>query len=311
MKIFALVPAAVLAVLTAASPASLSPPQAAPAMRREPITPIPGRSINVAQAQLGEALFRDPRLSGNGRIACASCHNLSTNGAGASPRPMATNGDGRLRNTPTVFNAALNFRLNWDGAIRNLADQADATLRNPAIMGTTPEAAAARLRADPGMVAAFERSYGGPPDGQRLIAALSAYEAALVTPGSRFDAWLAGDDAALTAKELRGYHTFKALGCVACHQGVNVGGNLYQRNGVFHPLGSGPTFRLRVPSLRNVAATAPYFHDGSAPDLSAAVRAMGRAQLDRTLTEQEVQDITAFLRTLSGRRNGRTVTAPR
>ncbi len=132
-----------------------------------------------------------------------------------------------------------------------------------------------------------------------------------MTPGSRFDAWLMGDDRALSTTELRGYRTFKALGCIACHQGVNVGGNLYQRSGVFHPLGRGPRVRLRVPSLRNVAATAPYFHNGSAPDLPTAVRAMGRAQLDRTLSEQEIQDITAFLGTLSGRRNGRAVAAPR
>ncbi len=281
------------------------------ARRQEPITPIPVRTISAAKAQLGAALFRDTRLSGNGRIACVSCHDLASNGAGASPAAASTNGHGRLRNTPTVFNATLNFRLDWDGYFRSLEAQADGTLRNPSIMGTTPDAAAARLRADPAMVAAFRKTYGGPPDGKRLVAAISTYERALVTPGSRFDAWLLGDDRALTDTELRGYRTFKVLGCIACHQGVNVGGNLYQRAGVFHPLGRIPALRTRVPSLRNVATTAPYFHDGSAGDLPTAVRAMGRAQLDRTLTEQEIQDITAFLGTLTGRRDGRAVTAPR
>ncbi len=161
MKVFAVVSALVLAVIAAATPASPSRP--ASALRREPITPIPERSISDAKAQLGEALFRDRRLSGNGRVACVSCHDLNTNGAGASRAPAPTSGDSRLRNTPTVFNAALNFRLNWDGAVRNLVEQADTTMRNPAIMGTTPEAAAARLRAD----RAWSRRSSAPTAGLR------------------------------------------------------------------------------------------------------------------------------------------------
>ena len=128
-------------------------------------------------------------------------------------------------------------------------------------------------------------------------------------PGSRFDRWLRGDANALTAEELDGYRLFKSLGCIACHQGVNVGGNLYQRHGIFHPLGRPDPAILRVPSLRNVATTPPYFHDGSAPTLDIAVRQMGFAQLNSTLTDPQVQSVVAFLRTLTGLHDGKPVGA--
>jgi cytochrome c peroxidase len=159
------------------------------------------------------------------------------------------------------------------------------------------------------MTQAFARAYGGPPDGTRVVDALATFERTLVTPNSRFDAWLRGDDAALNQSELQGYKLFKSIGCASCHQGVNMGGNLFQVSGVFHPV-TGTTSRLvRVPSLRNAAATAPYFHDGSAPTLEAAIRTMGRAQLDRTLTVAQIDQIAAFLRTQTGQYRGRLVTA--
>ena len=137
----------------------------------------------------------------------------------------------------------------------------------------------------------------------------SAFERTLVTPGSRFDRWLAGDAAALSAEELDGYRLFKSLGCVSCHQGVNVGGNLFQRHGIFRPLASPQPEILRVPSLRNVATTPPYFHDGSAPTLDDAVRKMGVAQLNSTLTDQQVTAIVAYLKTLTGQYRGALVGA--
>src|SRR5262249_28460116 len=148
-----------------------------------------------------------------------------------------------------------------------------------------------------GMVSQFVGVYEGGPTGERLLDALVAFEKSLVTPGARFDRWLAGDQSALTAAELEGYRQFKSLGCIACHQGVNVGGNLMERQGVFHPLVQGKPEIVRVPSLRNVATTAPYFHDGSAATLQDAVRRMAAAQLDRTLNDHQVESLVAFLQT--------------
>jgi cytochrome c peroxidase len=153
--------------------------------------------------------------------------------------------------------------------------------------------------------AAYERA----PDRASLLDAIATYERSLVTPGSRFDRWLGGDAAALSAEEQNGYQLFKSLGCISCHQGVNVGGNLFERHGIFHPLASPKPEILRVPSLRNVATTPPYFHDGSAPTLQEAVRKMANAQLDRTLSDQQIEAIVAFLQTLTGTYRGTPVTA--
>jgi cytochrome c peroxidase len=166
-----------------------------------------------------------------------------------------------------------------------------------------------RLRADPELVNQFEQAYRRGPDRADLLDAIATYERSLLTPGSRFDRWLGGDAAALSAKEQDGYQLFKSIGCISCHQGVNVGGNLFERHGIFHPLGSPQPKILRVPSLRNVATTAPYFHDGSAATLDDAVRKMAFAQLDDILTDQQVDAIVAFLRTLTGNYRGVPVTA--
>jgi cytochrome c peroxidase len=164
-----------------------------------------------------------------------------------------------------------------------------------------------KLRADSEAVRQFRAAYGREPDVAALLDAIATYERSLVTPGSRFDRWLAGEPGAITPEELSGYQLFKSLGCISCHQGVNVGGNLFQRHGIFHPLGSPEPVLVRVPGLRNVATTAPYFHDGSAPTLSEAVRVMGITQLDRVLTDQQIAAIVAFLNTLTGTYRGRAV----
>src|SRR5262249_5575781 len=147
------------------------------------------------------------------------------------------------------------------------------------------------------------------PDARNIVDAIATFERTLLTPDSRFDRWLRGDASALSAREMSGYRLFKSLGCASCHQGVNVGGNLFQRHGIFHPLASPRPEILRVPSLRNVAATAPYFHDGSAPTLDDAVRKMGLAQLNASLTDQQVKDIVAYLGTLTGSFRGKRVGA--
>jgi cytochrome c peroxidase len=277
--------------------------------RAEPITPIPAAPAQDPQRLLlGERLFNDRRLSHENTHSCSSCHNVGTNGASANARDTAQGQpQSTVLNTPTVFNVSLNFRLNWEGNFRSLEKGAESSLRNPAIMGSSADEVVSKLRADPEAVKQFRGAYGREPDAAAVLDAIATYEQSLVTPGSRFDRWLAGDATAITEEELSGYRVFKSLGCVTCHQGVNVGGNLFQRHGIFHPLGSPQPELLRVPSLRNVATTAPYFHDGSAPTLPDAVKLMGIAQLDRELTDQQITAIVAFLNTLTGVYRGQAV----
>ena len=278
-------------------------PAPQPRADEEPITPIPlAAAQDPRQVALGDRLFHDLRLSHDNTRSCNSCHDTSTNGARASAA------DAVALNIPTVFNAALNFRLNWEGDLRTLEDQAVQSLDKSQIMGSDVAEALHKLRADPNVAREFRAAFGRDPDGAGLLGAIASYERTLLTPGSRFDRWLQGDASAITAEEFAGYQLFKSLGCISCHQGVNVGGNMYQRHGVFHPLASPKPEIVRVPSLRNVAVTPPYFHDGSAATLSKAVKAMGYAQLDRTLTDDQTKAIVTFLNTLTGTYLGKPIT---
>jgi cytochrome c peroxidase len=296
--------------LDVASLAAAQSPTVQPPAGQEPITAIP-----VAPAQdprrvaLGEQLFHDVRLSHDSTHSCWSCHDTRTNGASANTRDVTPQGEPLRLNTLTIFNAALNFRLNWEGNFRSLEREAEQALGNPNTMASSVEEILARLRADPEVVKQFREAYGRGPDRDSLLDAIVTFERSLLTPGSRFDRWLAGDASAITPEELSGYQLFKSLGCISCHQGVNVGGNLFQRHGIFHPLGSPEPELVRVPSLRNVATTAPYFHDGSAATLPEAVEAMGNAQLDRMLTREQIAAIVAFLKTLTGIYKGTPVTS--
>jgi cytochrome c peroxidase len=272
---------------------------------QEPITPIPpAPSQDPRQMALGDRLFHDPRLSHNNTLSCNSCHDTATNGAKAAQAKSGAVAAPGL-NTPTVFNAALNFRLNWEGDLRTLESHVEQTLRNPGRMGSSLDEALKKLRADQDLSKEFREAYGREMDGAGLLGAIATYERTLLTPGCRFDRWLEDYANAITAEELDGYRLFKSLGCVSCHQGVNVGGNMYQRHGIFHPLGSPQPEIVRVPSLRNVAVTPPYFHDGSAATLPKAVKAMGYAQFDRVLTDDQTQAIVAFLNTLTGTYRGK------
>ncbi len=285
-------------------------PQANQADDTEPITPIPAPPpADPRKLALGERLFGDVRLSADGKLACSSCHDLRTNGADGSSGKASQRGSSSRFDIPTVFNAALNFRLNWEGNFRTFAEQAESSLEDRTDMHTNVPEVVRKLNADPDIAGQFEAAYGHTPDREAFLDALATFERSLLTPGGRFDRWLAGDASALSAGELEGYRLFKSLGCSSCHQGANVGGNLFERQGVFHPLvRAGPTI-VRVPSLRNVAATAPYFHDGSAATLEEAVRRMAAAQLDRTLTDQQIASLVLFLKTLSGNYRGSPVEA--
>ena len=286
----------------------LASAQQAPA-EEEPITPVPPPPpADPLKLALGERLFADPRLSGDGSRACSSCHDIRTNGADSNRHDEAIDGSELPLHTSTVFNAALSFRLNWEGNFRTLEAQAEAALENQQTMGKSIDAVLEKLSADPQTRRQFGAAYGRAPDRASLLDAIATYERSLVTPGSRFDRWLGGEAAALSPEEQKGYQLFKSIGCISCHQGVNVGGNLFQRHGIFHPLASPKPEILRVPSLRNVATTPPYFHDGSAPTLREAVRRMAIAQLDQMLPDEQIEAIVAFLNTLTGTYRGAPVT---
>ena len=297
-----------LVCLNAASPAAAQSPTLRAPAGREPITPIPAVPAQDARRlALGERLFSDPRLSRDNTRACSACHDMRTNGASGNALDVTPEGRPLALNTPTVFNTALNYRLNWEGNFRSLERHAEQTLRSPRIMASSADEVVSKLRADPEAVRQFRDAYGREPDVAALLDAIATYERSLVTPGSRFDRWLVGEADAITPEELAGYQLFKSLGCVSCHQGVNVGGNLFQRHGIFHQIGSAEPALVRVPGLRNVATTPPYFHDGSAPTLSEAVKTMGTAQLGRVLSDQQVAAIVAFLNTLTGTYRGQAV----
>src|SRR5258707_1388903 len=227
---------------------------------QEPITPIPPPpAAEPRKLALGERLFGDHRLSADGKLSCSSCHDLRTNGAGGG-QTVAHDGSKPAFDTLTVFNAALNFRMNWEGNFRDLGAHVESSLENPVNMRTSVDEVLRKLNADPQMVQQFRAAYGRTPDRASFLDALTTFERSLLTPGSRFDRWLGGDASALSPGELAGYQLFKSLGCSSCHQGVNVGGNLFERHGVFPPLLPGKTASARVPRLRNVAATPAYFH---------------------------------------------------
>ncbi len=274
-------------------------------MSEEPITPIPAPGpIDPLKVRLGERLFGDPRLSRDNSRSCSTCHNLGSNGATEASHDHGLDGSSLPLNTLTVFNATLSFRLGWEGKFRTIESNVKASLQNPQIMGSDIAELVGKLDGDPALRQEFVAAYGTGPDTGNVVDALVSFERTLVTPGSRFDRWLKGDADALSVEEQDGYRLFKSLGCVSCHQGVNIGGNLFQRHGIFYPLASPKPEILRVPSLRNVATTPPYFHDGSTATLDEAVRKMGAAQLNSALTDEQVSAIVSYLRTLTGEYRG-------
>lgn len=282
-------------------------------MQRLPAAP----TVSAPLVALGRKLFFDARLSFNGTISCASCHDLANGGDDGRPRSKGADGNLGAVNAPTVFNASLNFVLFWDGRARTLEEQIDGPVTHAEMRDTWPNVVS-KLRGSADYVKAFEPLFEDGITADNIRTAIATFERTLITPGSPFDRWLEGDGQALSQAEKEGYETFKLVGCVACHQGRNVGGNMFQRFGVlgdyfadrghvteadygrFNVTGNeADRFVFRVPSLRNVGLTAPYFHDGSAETLSRAVEVMAKYQLGRTLTEKQASSIVAFLRSLT------------
>lgn len=289
---------------------------AAPARAQEPVQPIaPAKVTNPAKVELGKKLWFDPRLSRSGFISCNSCHNLSMGGSDNLKTSIGHNWQQGPINAPTVLNSSLNVAQFWDGRALTLQDQAGGPIANPGEMASTHALAISVLQSIPAYVAEFKAVFGRETVTiAEVTQAIAAFEETLVTPNSRFDKWLKGDKGALTNAELEGYELFKDSGCTACHNGSAAGGNTFQKMGVVEPYQStspaegrvavtkeeADRFNFKVPTLRNVEMTYPYFHDGEAATLTQAVDTMGRIQLGRKFTEAENAKIVAFLKTLTG-----------
>jgi cytochrome c peroxidase len=290
----------------------------------EPISPLPETSpLPAGRVTLGERLFRDPQLSRDRTIACISCHDLEHGGVDGRRFSVGIGGATGTINAPTVFNARFNFVQFWDGRAASLEEQAAGPIHNPIEMDSNWDQVLARLRADPEYPRSFAANYRDGITAGNVADAIATFERTLVTPNARFDRYLRGEEGALNADELEGYRRFKAFGCTSCHQGTHVGGNLFQRFGVMRdyfadrPLNDTDQGRynvtrreedrhvFKVPSLRNVAVTAPYFHDGSAKSLDDAITIMGRYQLGRELSAEDRRLIAAFLRSLTGEWQGK------
>lgn len=301
----------VLALTVSMSVAAFAAPQT-----NEPIQPIePYAVTDQAKVELGKQLFFDPRLSKSGFISCNSCHNLSMGGSDNLPSSIGHNWQEGPINSPTVLNSSLNIAQFWDGRAADLKAQAGGPIDNPMEMGFTHDLAVKVLTSIPQYVQSFKNVYNVEKITiNEVTDAIAEFEKTLVTPNAPFDKWLKGDEGALTAEAKAGYKLFKDVGCTACHNGPAVGGNSFQKMGLFEEyVTANPAegvaglsgndldrFKFKVPTLRNVELTYPYFHDGAYWDLDDAVDVMARLQLGRKLEKDQISQITTFLKSLTG-----------
>ena len=282
--------------------------------------PLPGNSSTPAKAALGKMLYFEPRLSESHTISCNSCHMVGMGGVDLQETSLGHRWQRGGRNAPTVYNAVFDIAQFWDGRAKDLEQQAGGPLVNPVEMGTTETHVVEQLKGIPGYAAAFAKAYPGASDPitlDNVRKAIAVFEATLITPHAPFDRYLAGDDKALDAAQKEGLALFISKGCAACHNGVNIGGGMYAPFGVVErpgaeilPPGDKGRFAVtktvsdeyvfRVPSLRNITLTAPYFHTGKVWDLRQAIAIMGSSQLGATLTDDEVGKIQTFLDALTG-----------
>ncbi len=289
------------------------------------VVPIPASvEVDSAKAALGEKLYNDRRLSGDDTVSCASCHDLAKGGTDNLPVSDGIRGQKGGINAPTTFNALWQFKDFWDGRAANLKEQAGGPPLNPVEMGATWDGIAAKLNADRPFAAEFKASYPEGFNSDSITDAIAVYERTLYTPNSRFDRYLAGEKSALSEKEQHGWATFQELGCATCHAGKLLGGTSFElmgREGDYfadrgrptdadfgrynHTKNQADRHFFKVPTLRNVALTFPYFHDASARDLAAAEKTMAKYQLGLALSDQDSADIEAFLRSLTGEFHGK------
>ncbi len=308
----ALMSAGLLSALSAPAHAAGPDPRALFQPLKAPAAPT---GVEEAKALLGQQLFHDARLSKNHDVSCNSCHTLTKYGVDGEPTSLGHKGQRGGRNSPTVLNAAGHLAQFWDGRAPDVEAQAKGPVLNPVEMAMpSAEAAVATLRSMPEYVESFKRAFPGAAEAityDNFGAAVGAFERQLVTP-SRFDKFLEGDDAALTAAERAGLDLFVEVGCAGCHSGALLGGGMYQKVGLVKPwprqqdqgrfdLTKQEADRMffKVPSLRNIERTAPYFHDGQTATLEEAVRLMGAHQLGRDLSDEQVSSLVTFLKTLT------------
>lgn len=313
-KIRALATALTLAGSVSMAMALETLPTVAPAPADNPTTP--------AKVELGKMLYHDPRLSSTGTVSCSSCHNTMLGGEDNRPNSMGVNGQTGGRSAPTVWNAAFNKVQFWDGRAESLEAQAAGPVTNPIEMGMKSwDDVVARLKSIDGYKQAFTEAFGeNSISKDNATKAIAAYERTLITPNSPYDKYAAGDQSALTEQQVRGMNKAVELGCTACHSGpVFNGEGSFQK----FPVNSNPYFQaqyhfnddkglaevtkneadehmFKVPTLRNIALTAPYFHNGSVKTLDQAIKVMGKLQLNKDLTKEEIADIEAFLNALTG-----------
>ena len=302
----------------------------APDFINEPIRPIADSiSVDVRKVVLGNLLYHDTRLSADNTVSCAACHGLDTGGVDNKQYSEGVGGQLGGVNAPTVYNAAYNFVQFWDGRAGTLAEQAAGPPLNPVEMACESfDQIISKLAEDKNFVVAFNEVY---PDGlseKNITNAIQEFEKTLLTPNSRFDRYLKGQKDAITADEIAGYDLFKKYDCATCHVGEILGGQSYELIGVQHDYfadrqaemteedngrfkqtkAERDRHRFKVPGLRNIELTAPYFHDGSMATMDDAVRAMAKYQLGIDLPQPEVDKIVAFLRTLTGEYKGKLLT---
>jgi len=288
---------------------------------KEPLLPLSKyKGLNPQKIALGERLFHDVRLSGDNTVACSSCHNLNTGGVDRQAVSTGIKGRKGQMNSPSVFNTSYNFRQFWDGRAKSLEDQIDGPIHNEDEMGSNWNEIIQKLNQDAQYKQDFLSLYQEGITSDAVKEVLAVYQKSLTSP-SRFDRYLKGEQSAISSDELKGYQLFKNYGCISCHQGVNVGGNMFQRFGLignyFEDRGNVQEidygrynitkneldkFVFKVPSLRNVALTSPYFHDGSITELRDAVRIMARYQVGRNISETDITYIVSFLKSLTGER---------
>lgn len=286
-----------------------------------PLPSVP--DLPADKVALGRRLFFEPRLSSNDKIACASCHKLDQGGSDRQAVSVGIDGKKGQINAPTVFNSSLNFVQFWDGRAASLEEQAAGPVHNPLEMGSNWSEVIGKLSQDDSYRQAFNRIYKQGITGETIVDAIATYERTLLTLNSPFDRYLQGDKNALSPLELAGLRRFLDYGCASCHQGAGLGGNMFQQFGVmdnyfanradskadlgrFNVTGlESDRHVFKVPSLRNVEVTPPYFHDGSVASLEEAVVIMGRYQLGRDIDANDVKALTAFLRALTGEWEGK------
>jgi len=273
----------------------------------EAFSPVPTETKARPEQALGKALFQDKRLSKDGKKSCQTCHQPDD----AFKQPFHGGLD-----TPTLLNVTLNDRFFWNGRTRLLEEAVLENLNSPEMMGNDLQSIKTVIENDPKLTEIYKQWYESPVTIDNIVDSLIAYLDTLKTPGAPFDKFIQGDKQALSEEETKGYQLFVNYGCSSCHQGKNIGGNLTEKLGIYDAYfkDDAPNkglydvtkkekdkFVFRVPSLRNVEKTAPYFHDGTAHTLDEAVKQMAKYQLNRTLRQDEVDNIVAFLKTLTGK----------